>query len=144
MKGKCIIKKINMINEASIKFLTTKIKEEGLDISPNHASLFEILPEDGSKLIFNEIAATWNISKSSLSDIINKYENQSLLNKCVCSEDKRSVYISLTKSGITVKQRVEEIEEEFKNTLLKDFDTKQKETFEKNIDAAIKSVWKML
>jgi len=46
------------------------------------------------------------ISKSSLSDIINKYESQRLIIKCVCDEDKRSIYISLTLEGIHIKQKL--------------------------------------
>lgn len=144
MKKKCIIGKLNIINEASNKFLIKKIKEEHLSILQNHAMLFEILPEDGSKLLFNEIASIWKISKSSLSDIINKYEGQGLINKCVCNEDKRSAYISLTKEGIDIKQRLQVIEKEFLNILVNDFDEVQSEAFENIIDKALKNIIKML
>ncbi|EHI97361.1 MULTISPECIES: MarR family transcriptional regulator [unclassified Clostridium] len=144
MEKKCIIAKLNMISDASNKFLTRKIKEEQLSILQNHAMLFNILPEDGSKLLFNEIASTWKISKSSLSDIINKYENQGLIKKCVCDSDKRSVYISLASKGIYVKQKLQGVEQEFLNLLLEDFDQEQRTTFEDDIDKALKNIIKML
>lgn len=144
MKKECIIGKLNAINEATNKFATKKLKDEQISISQNHAMLFEILPEDGSKLLFNEIASIWKISKSSLSDIINKYEGQNLVSKCVCNEDKRSAYIGLTTEGLCIKQKLHIIDKEFLDILLKDFDEEQRKVFEANIDKALKNIIKML
>ena len=144
MKSKCIISKINKISEASTKFLIRKIKDEQLPILQNHAPLFDILPEDGSKLLFNEIASIWKISKSSLSDIINKYESQGLIKKCVCNEDKRSVYISLNSEAIYIKQKLRDMEKEFLDLILKDFHEEQRKIFEDNIDKALENIIKML
>ncbi len=144
MKNKCVVGKMNVIVEASNKFFTKKIKDEQLPILQNHITLFDILPEDGSKLLFNEIASIWRISKSSLSDIINKYESQGLINKCMCCEDKRSVYISLTPEAVIIKQKLQAMENEFLDILLKEFDEDQKTIFEGNIDKALKNIIKML
>jgi DNA-binding MarR family transcriptional regulator len=140
MRSKCIVSKINRISEASDKFLTKRIKEEQLPILKNHATLFDILPEDGSTLLFNEVASIWEISKSSLSDIINKYENQGLIKKCMCSEDKRSVYISLTPDAIHIKHKLERMEKEFLDLVLSDFDGDQRKIFEENIDKVMKNI----
>lgn len=144
MKKKCIIGKLNALNEASNKFVIKKLKDEQIAILQNHSMLFEILPEDGSKLLFNEIASIWKISKSSLSDIINKYESQGLINKCVCSEDKRSAYISLTTEGLYIKERLKTMDKEFLEILLKDFDEEQRKVFEDNMDKALNNIIKML
>lgn len=144
MKKKCIIEKLNTINDASNKFLIKKIKEEQLSILQNHAMLFEFLPEDASKLLFNEIACIWKISKSSLSDIINKYESRGFISKCVCDEDKRSIYISLTLEGIYIKQKLQVIEQEFLDLLLKDFDEEERDIFEANIDKALNNIIEMI
>ena len=144
MKSKCIVGKMNIIVEASNKFLTKKIKDERLPILQNHITLFDILPEDGSKLLFNEIASIWRISKSSLSDIINKYESQGLINKCMCCEDKRSVYISLTPEAVVIKQKLQVMEREFLDIILEDFDEGQKTILEDNIEKALKNIIKML
>lgn len=144
MKKKCIIGKLNALNEASNKFVIKKLKDEQIAILQNHSMLFEILPEDGSKLLFNEIAGIWKISKSSLSDIINKYESQGLVNKCVCSEDKRSAYISLTTEGLYIKKKLKTMDKEFLEILLKDFDEEQRKVFEDNMDKALTNIIKML
>ena len=71
----CIFSYINKIGAISNKFLAKRIKEEGLPILQNHSLLFYILPKDKSQLLFSEIVERGKISKSSVSDIINKYED---------------------------------------------------------------------
>ena len=144
MEHKCVIGKINEICSASDKFIKQRINEERLPILRNHIPLFYILPQDGTALLFNEIASIWNISKSSLSDIILKYENQGLIKKCSCSEDKRSVYISLAPEALYIKETLRKIEEEFLNLLLYDFNEEHRNVFDSNINEALKNLEKML
>ncbi|QLY77964.1 MarR family transcriptional regulator [Clostridium intestinale] len=144
MDKKCIMGKINMISETFDKFMIKKIKAEGLPILQNHITLFHILPEDGSKLLFNQVASIWKISKSSLSDIINKYVNQGLINKFECYEDRRSIHISLTEDAIPIKLRILELEEEFRTALLKNFTQEERVVFEDNINSALNNIKKML
>lgn len=144
MNKGCILGKINQINSISNKFIAKKIKEENLPILLNHVPLFYILPIDGSSMIFNEISSIWEISKSSLSDIINKYENQGLIKKCDCSEDKRSVYISLKPEALYIVEILRNIEAEFLSSMLNNFDNDEKKTFEENINKALKNIKKIL
>lgn len=144
MNEGCILGKINQINSISNKFIAKKIKEENLPILLNHIPLFYILPEDGSPMIFNEISSIWEISKSSLSDIINKYENQGLIKKCDCSQDKRSVYVSLRPEALYIVEILRNIEAEFLSSMLKNFDTSEKQLLEENINKALKNIKKIL
>lgn len=144
MNSRCILSKINEMGSILNKFIAKKIKEEGLPILQNHIPLFYILPEDGSPLIFNEISNIWQISKSSLSDIINKYENQGLIKKCNCSEDKRSVYISLKPEALYIVKKLMSIDAEFLGLMLNDFDDNEKQIFEENINKVLKNTEKMI
>lgn len=144
MKNGCILSKINEINSTASKFIVKKIKEERLPVLQNHIPLFFILPEDGTAMIFNEISNIWDISKSSLSDIINKYEAQGLIRKCLCSEDKRCVYISLTSEAIEIRHKLQRIEAEFLYIMLMDFDKNARQIFEDNIDKILINIEKML
>jgi len=140
MDKKCVMGKIKIVSEVFDKFMMKRLKAEGLPILQNHITLFHILPEDGSTLLFNEVASLWQISKSSLSDIINKYEGQGLIQKCECHSDKRSVHIRLTEDAMPIRKRILELEEEFRSLLLKDFTDEQKEIFECNIDKLINNI----
>ena len=144
MKNTCLIGKINEISSTYNRLIVKRINEEKLPILLNHIPLFYILPKDGTALLFNEIASIWKISKSSLSDIINKYEKQELIKKCTCSADKRSVYISLTEEGLMIKQKVKKMESELLDLLLNDFDSKEREIFEDNINKALKNIEKVV
>ncbi|MGK0468555.1 MarR family transcriptional regulator [Clostridium sp.] len=144
MQDKCIIRKIKEICNISDKYIIKRINEERLPILRNHVTLFYILSGDGTPLLFNEIAKMWKISKSSLSDIIVKYENQGLIKKCSCSEDKRSIYISLTPEANIIKEKLYGIEDEFLNLLQKNFDKDQWNTFENDIEKALSNLEKML
>lgn len=140
MNHKCIIENINQISMISDKFLTKRIKEEKLPILTNHILLFYILPQDGTPLLFNEVANIWDISKSSLSDIIIKYENQDLIKKCMCTEDKRSVYVSLTPQALYIREKLDEIVDEFLKLLLKGFDQNQCDTFKNDVNKALNNI----
>ncbi|RDY27289.1 MarR family transcriptional regulator [Romboutsia weinsteinii] len=144
MENGCIFTDINKISTISNKFLSKRIKEERLPILQNHVLLFYILPKDGSPLIFSEISSIWQISKSSLSDIINKYEHLGLINKCVSAEDKRSVYVSLNPDGVRIKNKLKTIENEILNLMLEKFDEDEKLIFEKNIKKALMNIEKVL
>lgn len=140
MKEGCILGKMNEINSILLKFIVKKIKDEQLPILYNHMPLFFILPEDGHGMLFNEIANIWQISKSSLSDIINKYEAQGLIKKSMCSEDKRSVYISLEPQALAIKEKLMDMETEFLEAMLHTFDDEKKEIFKGCIDGALMNI----
>lgn len=144
MRKKCLLGQINKISFISSKYIEKKIKEEKLPILLSHVMLFFILPEDGSPMIFNQIANVWQISKSSLSDIINKYENQGLIKKCICNSDKRSAYVSLEPEAIILRQKLQTIEDEFLGSMLKNFNLEERQDFEENVDKALKNIEKMI
>ena len=137
MKQGCLLGKISEINTYLHKFIVKKIKDEHIPILQNHMPLFFILPEDGSAMVFNEISNIWDISKSSLSDIINKYEAQGLIKKTMCSEDKRSVYISLEPEALLIKRKLMAMETEFLESMLSTFDQVKKEQFQEHVDEAL-------
>ncbi len=139
MRDRCIIGKINGISFISNKYIDKRIKEENLPILRNHIPLFYILPENGDKILFNTLAKKWGISKSSLSEMIVKYENIGLIEKCVCEADRRSVYISLLPDCIKIKRVLQQIEKEFLEKIMVNFTECEKKTFESALDKALKS-----
>ena len=139
MSNKCVLGSLRQISAASDKFITMKIKEHDLPVLKNHILLFYILPEDGSVVFFNELATKWDISKSSLSDILSKYSKLGYINKCECSEDKRAVYISLTAEGIKISKLVKSVEKEFKEILYSQLELKEQSDFEEIITKLVEN-----
>jgi len=112
------------------KFIAQEVKKMKYPIAKNHILLFYILPGHGDKMIFNVLCNKWGISKSSLSDIINKYTELGLIEKHECQDDKRVIYIQLTNEGDKVKRDLLAIQESFMTNLFKGLDREQQKTFE--------------
>lgn len=129
MKSNCVIGSIRHISSMIDKFIGQEVKKMAYPISKNHILLFYILPSNGEKMIFNVLCNKWGISKSSLSDIINKYTDLKLVEKHECQDDKRVIYIQLTTEGEKVKNELLNIQESFMSNLFKGLDMDQQETF---------------
>lgn len=134
MKCECMIGKFRHINSTADKFLTEKINEERIPVLKNHIPLFYLLPLNSDSMMFNELSKEWGISKSSLSDIVNKYEKLGFVNKCSCCDDKRLIYLSLTKEGVKIKETLVRLEVAFIELLFKGFDNKARDHLENQID----------
>lgn len=134
MKTRCIIGRIGELSKYLDNQVKNKIKEAKLPILRNHVPLFYILSEAQDGMLFNEIVSIWSISKSSLSDIITKYEGLGYISKCDCTADKRSVYIHLTGEGKKVQKKLFELEDEILESCFKDFTEEEQLVLSKLID----------
>jgi len=139
MKYTCVVGKMREINSIADKYFTQRIKEANLPILENHIALFYVLPENGEPKLYNEICIEWGISKSSISDIINKYVKLGCVIKYPCKEDKRTVYVAMTEEGIKIKKELNTIEQDLLELLFTDFDLQQRELFDKRVDHVLKN-----
>jgi len=143
MESRCVIGILNMISSKLDEAVKKKIIKENLPILKNHIPLFYILTEDKTPMLFNEIATKWNISKSSLSDIVKKYENLGLIKKHTCNKDKRSYYISLTDESIKIKKVLYQIEDKILEKLMRNFNENDKALFNNFLDKALSNTSKI-
>lgn len=139
MRFECAIGKIRYMLSVADKFLTRRITEENLPILSSHIPLFYILPVDKSAIVFGEVSKRWQISKSSLSDIINKYQGLGIISKHECLEDKRSIYIALTDEGLKIRETLKVFEAEFLELLLTGLADDEKKEFEGYLDQAVQN-----
>ena len=130
MISNCVIGSIRHVSSMIDKFIAQEVKMMDYPISKNHILLFYLLPGNGEMVIFNVLCTKWGISKSSLSDIINKYVDLGFLEKHECNDDKRVVYIQLTPEGNTIRNKLISIEEEFRKKMFYGMDADQQKTFE--------------
>lgn len=139
MKYECVTGKMRDINSNAEKFFNKRIDEERMPILINHIPLFYILSFNNERILFNDLSKEWGISKSSLSDIVNKYQKIGFVNKCSSSDDKRLIYLSLTEEGAKVKDMLGKFELELLELLFSDFDAHEREIFEKRIDHILRN-----
>lgn len=133
----CVIGKINHMNKLAEDYVNQRLKEIQCPVLRSHVHLFYILPESGEKMKFQDLVDVWGVSKSSASEVIVKYENMGLIEKCACGEDKRSVFVSLKPEAVALKRQFEKIEQEFLELILSDLTEVEKELFSAFLDRAI-------
>ena len=130
MNSKCVTASFRNISSMIEQYILEEVKKLDYPISKNHIYLFYLLPGDGERMIFNVLCSKWGISKSSLSDIINKYVDLDLVEKHECREDKRVIYLKLTQKGNSIRHKLKAIDQAFKEKLFRGFDEEQRKTFE--------------
>lgn len=140
----CFVNKIFEITRNIDRYTDRRIKEENLPILKSHILIFNALPNGMDYVSFNEILKKGKFSKSSLSEIITKYENIGLLKKVTCQEDKRSIYILFTAEGLKVKNKVDEILSQVSENLLSNFNSNDEELMNSIIDNIYSNSKKML
>ncbi len=73
------------------------------------------------------------VSKSTLSDAINKYEELGLMCKHECENDKRNLYVSLSDEGIKILKELAAIDDLIKAQLFVGFDKEDSQLIETNV-----------
>ncbi|MCT4594991.1 MAG: winged helix DNA-binding protein [Anaeromicrobium sp.] len=136
----CIALKLRDVISLTDKFYSRKIKELGLPILMNHIPLFYILSDSEQPLAFTDIYNTWEISKSSLSEVINKYHNMGFVEKILSTEDKRSFTVVLTEEGQKIREELDRISEQLLTKFYSNFDNTTRDKFEKNVDHIISNL----
>lgn len=140
MKEQCILGMLYEIDAISEEFIEARLRAEHVPILQKHIPLFFILPEDGSPVLFNEIASEWKISKSSLSNILDKYEMQGLIEKDFTCEDRRCVRIRMKPEAAAVKTKLQKMEAEFLDIMMHGFSKEERKKLEQNIEEILKNV----
>ncbi len=137
MNNTCLLSKINEISSISISYIKKKIKEMNLPILVSHIPLFYILSADNKPMYFAEIMTQWGISKSSLSDILAKYEKLGLIDKFYCKDDKRSIYVNLKPEAMYIVEALKVIEAECLGKMLKNMNVKELEMLTEQLDQVL-------
>lgn len=139
-----LIAKVKEMCSISTVYVTKRLKQEHIPVLKSHVPLFLLLPKNGDYLTFRELASKWNISKSSLSDILTKYEDLGFIQKCESTQDKRSIYICFTPEATPIIEKIENILNDLSNSLLTGLAADEKAIFENNLDKALTNLKNIL
>jgi len=140
MNYDCIVLKLRDVTALTDKFYAKRIKELGLPILMNHIPLFYILSGFEKPLAFTEIFNMWGISKSSLSEVINKYHKMGFIEKFSSAEDKRSFTVVLTEEGKEIRDILSKLEDELLSKFYSNFGDSMRENFENNVEQVIENL----
>lgn len=135
----CVIGKLNRLNALAEGYIAKRLVQDHLPVLRNHIPLFYILPESQKGVAFHELVAIWGLSKSTISEIVGRYEKLGLIEKHMCGEDKRSVYIALTDKALVLKRQLEGIESDFLKELMHDLSAEEQRLFTAFLDRMITS-----
>ncbi|MCH4889234.1 winged helix DNA-binding protein [Acidaminobacter sp. JC074] len=130
MEARCLIGVFRQISKELDKQLKRRINQEDLPVLVSHISLFYILPSNGDHIAFNQLTDRWEISKSSLSDILKRYEEIGVIYRIGCPYDKRVVNFGMTDKGMAIRDKLNQIEDELLINLMVDLNQKERRTLE--------------
>ena len=143
MEKKCVLSMMNEINILSNEMIKKEVKALDIPVLVNHIPLFYILPEDGSLMEFRVLREKWQISKSSLSDMLHKYEAMGYVEKDTPCEDKRCVMIRLTQDALAIKKQFLAIEAKILNDMVTGLASEEREVLERNIVTVLNNMKNM-
>ena len=138
MEARCLIGVFRQISKDLDKELKVKLKERRVPILVAHITLFYILPQDGETLAFNLLLKKWHISKSSLSDILKRYEQEKLIYRKDSHVDKRVVEFGLSSRGLKVIEDLIHIEDELLEDLMINLKENEKVYIERMLRKIVK------
>lgn len=90
-------------------------KIKNIPVLSRHVVIFHAIGEE--HLLFHELQTKLQMSKSTLSDAITKYEDLGLIEKIICPNDKRNIYVALTDSGKETLKELIIIDQSFKDQI---------------------------
>lgn len=127
----CIIGDFKYIVKTAENISKQELKSRDIPVRSQHIIIFHLIGD--KQVLFNNLQAELQFSKSTLSDAINKYEGLGLIKKTECLADKRNIYVSLTEQGLKVWDELAEIDQLIKAKMFKQFDDESQFNIEINV-----------
>lgn len=127
----CIIGDLKYIVKVADNIARSELQRLDNPILSQHIIIFHLIGD--KTILFNDLQSSLQLSKSTLSDAINKYQELGLIDKIECPNDKRNLYVSLSKQGLDRLQQLVDIDQYIKRLLFKEFDHTRQSLIEQQI-----------
>ncbi len=137
---KKFVGQMQLIGEKFTEYLKKELKKREIPINGNHIGFFIILADFNNKLEFKEIAEIARKSKSSLCDIVDRYEDQGLAQREHSSANKKTVYVKLTSEGLKYSREIKEITDQYFDKITRNLNEKQIKEIEGILDIMHRSL----
>ncbi len=110
-------------------------KIKNIPVLSRHVVIFHAIGEE--HLLFHELQTKLQMSKSTLSDAISKYEELGLIEKINCPNDKRNIYVALTDKGKEIVKELIIIDQDFKDQIYVNVTKKEQAQVEQLIEKMV-------
>ena len=77
----------------------------GVDVTPQKVYVLELLDTD-KKITMNELSRGMNLDSSAVSTLVSRMEKNSLVKRTHGTQDRRTVFVQLTKQGNELKEKM--------------------------------------
>jgi DNA-binding MarR family transcriptional regulator len=118
------------------RYLATRLEEYGVTV-PQSFVLFALLEDDGSTL--KEIGTKAQIDSSSMTVLVDKLENEGLLERRLDAQDRRAIRVFLTPKGRDLAKKVLDLAIDF-NRYLHESLGEIEEPFQKGLGVIIQNI----
>ncbi len=134
----CLIGNFKHLSKAAENHSKQMFKIKNIPVLSRHVVIFHEIGEE--HLLFHELQARLQMSKSTLSDAISKYEELGLFEKFICPDDKRNVYVALTNSGREILKELIIIDQSFKDQIYVGITKKERKEIELYIEKMVENI----
>ena len=116
------IASLRSLSYKSQEFVKQELKQHKIPVNINHLNIFYCLSRSkGDGVLFSDLLLETNHAKSSLSDILDRYEKMGLIVRSGCDSDKRRVRIFLTAESEGYTEIFDQIGDEAVRRMTSDF-----------------------
>jgi DNA-binding MarR family transcriptional regulator len=117
----------SVINNRWDENIRVKLKHRGYTgIVPNHGPILKVISDNDKRVTVTELAESLVRPKPTITETLNKLEKLGYVARIKENEDKRVVYIHLTKIGIELNEFMSEEVESFLDNMLKDIEVSER------------------
>lgn len=135
------IASLRNLSYKSQEFVKQELKRCKIPVNIRHLSIFYCLARSrGEGVLFSDLLAETNQAKSSLSDMLDRYEQMGLITRSGCDSDKRRVRIFLTEESEGYTEVFDKIGDEAVNRMTSDFTEEERELFSELLMRADKNI----
>ena len=127
-RGVC---RFGLIKELIQKHFEGRLNDLGCKgLSPNHASVLIRLHEGGGTIQMKLLSEGMGKSKSTVSELVSRLDQEGLTRRCECTMDGRVCYVALTERGADIAARLADASQEISRQIFQGFTSSERELLE--------------
>jgi len=138
MEKNHVLSLISKVKKSADAMIEERLRSQGInDLLLPHGSILSVMFRTMRPMNVTEIAGMVKRNKSSVTELVNRLENNGYVTKTQCNEDMRVVYVSLTEKALSIEIVFKEISKDVLNVFYNGFTEEEKQQFVAMCDRVI-------